>query len=128
MVESGKGDLAFPGIVNGTYAFNVTSIANYTSSPSSGTLNVDGKNIEMSISFTQVPVGPSPSSPTVLGLPAAEGYALIGGLMAALVVVAAVASLLSRWRKTPPSEEQASPPPESDASPTRADLGDPPSP
>jgi len=40
---------------NGTYTFEVSNVSGYTSAPSSGTVNINGKNEEINIIYTPVP-------------------------------------------------------------------------
>ena len=42
--------------INGSYSYNISSIAGYTISPLSGSVNVEGKNVTVNITFTQVKV------------------------------------------------------------------------
>jgi hypothetical protein len=88
---------------NGTYAFEVGVVTGYTATPSSGAVTVDGRIVTRTITFAAIPVPSSSASPTFLGLPLAEGYALLAGIIAALVVGAAVAVLLMRRRQAPPT-------------------------
>jgi len=81
---------------NGSYSFTVGSVAGYASNVSAGTLKVHGLPVSQPISFK------SPGSATVLGLPAAEGYAVLGGIVAAVVVGVAVVARLHRRREAPP--------------------------
>ena len=82
---------------NGTFSFTVGSVAEYTVNPSAGSIRVNGSAVSQSIAFK------SSSSVTFLGLPAAEGYALLGGIVAVVVVGAVVAVLLRGRRRAPPA-------------------------
>ncbi len=82
---------------NGSYAFTVGSVSGYTSTPSAGSFAVTGLPVSQSIAFK-----PSPSPATFLGLPGTEGYAVLGAIVAAIVLAAAVALLWSRRRKATP--------------------------
>jgi YVTN family beta-propeller protein len=42
--------------INGSYSYNISSIAGYTISPLSGSVNVEGKNVTVNITFTHVKV------------------------------------------------------------------------
>ena len=126
-VTSGEADRSSTGSAivftepNGTYGFTVGSIPGYSASPADGTITVQGYAVSASISFGPTATNccahsyPPPlyQGPTFLGLPATEGYALLGGIIAALVLAAAVAILLSRRKKAPP--EPATTPAEPDA-------------
>ncbi len=46
--------ISYSGIVNGTYSFSVGSVSGYTASPSSGTITVNGGNVNKAITFTAV--------------------------------------------------------------------------
>jgi hypothetical protein len=92
--------------MNGTYEFVVDVPEGYTATPSSGALTVNGSLAVYSIEFHPVP--------TLFGLPAIEGYGILGGvLIAVLAVTAAVVLLRRRGRTTPPgpARPQADPGP-----------------
>ncbi len=90
---------------NGTYSFTVGSVPGYTVNPSTGTVTVNGLPVSQSIAFKSSSTTPSngTGSATFLGLPAAGGYALLGGIVAVVIVAAVVTVLLRGRRKTPPS-------------------------
>jgi YVTN family beta-propeller protein len=107
---------------NGTgYQYSVALNAGncYMPDPSTGSLNVSGATVTETIIIQGGPCGPppcascgttkTPPAATLLGFPAAEGYALLGGIAAAVVVVAAVLMIRTRRRKAPPDPRQASP-------------------
>jgi hypothetical protein len=48
-------------------------------------------------------VTPSPGAPTFIGLPATEGYAVLGGVFAAVLLTVAIAVILGRRRKALPT-------------------------
>ncbi len=50
--SSNTSSIAFTNIPNGSYSFTVSQVQGYTSSPSSGTVNVAGANISESINFS----------------------------------------------------------------------------
>jgi hypothetical protein len=102
--RSGTEDLAFLGVRNGTYGFTIGPVVGYAANRTSGTVTVQGGPASAPVTFAQTttPPGNNTSPATFLGLPAMEGYAVLGGIIAALVVVVAVAVLLSRRRKAPP--------------------------
>ncbi len=97
VTESGTGAIAFTGIANGTYGFTIGSVAGYASTPSVRSITVMGPPNPQLIVFQQ-----SPSPATFLGLAATEGYAVLGGVVAAIVLAAAVTLLWSRRWKAPP--------------------------
>ncbi|MGC8995451.1 MAG: S53 family peptidase [Thermoplasmata archaeon] len=43
--------ISFAGITNGTYSFSVGNVSGYTANPSSGTITVNGKNVNQNIQF-----------------------------------------------------------------------------
>jgi DNA-binding beta-propeller fold protein YncE len=117
IAKNGTGDLSFAGILNGTYGFTVGSLVNpgfggYVPTPSAGSLSVKGQAASESIVFTLASSGPPSSGSTFLGLPALEGYAVLGGVIVALAAVTVVALLRSRRGKAPPAraERVADPP------------------
>jgi DNA-binding beta-propeller fold protein YncE len=114
--ESGKGDLSFSGIGNGTYSFAVGPVAGYGATPSSGSVLVSGSPPLRSIAFRQSAGPGGNGSSTFLGLPSADGYAVLGGvIIAILVVIAAVVLMRRRSRKARPE-------------PTKPAMGGPPVP
>ena len=106
-------DISFPDVPNGTYSFAVKSLMNtgsgeYIPTPASGSVIVYGKPASLSISFEEAPGSPTngTGSGEFLGLPAGDGYALIG-LIAAVVVVGVVFGLTrSRKGRNPPGSEE----------------------
>jgi YVTN family beta-propeller protein len=92
--ESGKGDLPFIGIENGTYAYTIGSVLGYTATPSGGSLHVAGPTNE-SVDFTSSSSVPAPA--TFLGLPAMDGYGVLGGVIIAILAATTVVAL-SRTR------------------------------
>jgi YVTN family beta-propeller protein len=84
---------------NDTYSFSVGSVTGYTVNLSSGSITVSGAAIHRSVAFTS-----TSGAATFLGLPAAEGYALLGAIVAVVLVgVAVTVVLIRRRRKTPPN-------------------------
>jgi YVTN family beta-propeller protein len=117
--ESGAGNLAFWAIPNGTHSFSIGSVPLYTSSPQAGTVRVNGLPVSESITFTRSVISNGNGSATFLGLPAAEGYSTLEGIVvAALAVALAVVLLRKRPGRTPP--EPIPPPsgPDVDAPPS----------
>jgi hypothetical protein len=108
--ELGTGDLRFPAMANGTYSFDVRSIAGYSASPSLGTIDVSGANVTKTIAFQALPS----SGSTFLGLPVLEGYAVVGVVIIAILVVTAILVLMRRRGRRTPVE------------PAKPDAGDPP--
>jgi hypothetical protein len=109
----GTGALPFPGVSNGTYSFFVSAVAGYGSEPSSGTIRVSGRDAIKTIVFTAVPQGPTNSAPKFLHLPQMEGYALLGGILAVIVLAAAIMGL--RYRRELVPNESAHPGPDAGA-------------
>jgi YVTN family beta-propeller protein len=107
--RNGTGVLVFPALPNGTYRFTVGPVAGYTASPSSGEILVNGTNVAQAIAFAR--------TPTVLGLSPTQGYAAIGGIIAAIAVAAALVTLWRLKRKAPPEPAKT---------PSRPDTGVPP--
>ena len=86
--------------VNGVHTFTVGTVAGYTAAPGSGHLTVNGGPASQQVKFTSASTPPPKSSGTeFLGLPASEGYGLLGGLIALLVVLLLL--LLARRHKLP---------------------------
>jgi YVTN family beta-propeller protein len=96
--ESGVENLAFPGVRNGTCPFTIGAVSGYVANRSSGTVLVHGGDVSEPIVFA--PSGPVNGGQGGL---TEEGYAILGGLVAAGVVATAVMILRGRRRKTPGS-------------------------
>jgi hypothetical protein len=92
--ESSTTTLTFPA-PNGSYSFSVGSVSGYTVNLSAGSITVKGAPVQLSISFMP-PVGGAAA--TFLGLPAAVGYALLGVIVAVVLIGAAVAIILRHRR------------------------------
>ena len=102
----------FWAVPNGTYAFTVGSVAGYTANRTSGRL----------LSKARLRPSPSPFAPTVsssgngtspsmfLGLPAVEGYGVLGGVIIAILVVTMLVVLLRRRGDGAPPNFAKSPP------------------
>jgi hypothetical protein len=88
---------------NGTYGFTVGSVAGYESTVSAGSIVVRGLPISVTITFHS-----NGTAATLLGLPAAEGYALLAGILAAAVVVMASIVWARRHKSTPPNVSESS--------------------
>jgi YVTN family beta-propeller protein len=107
VTEGGPGPMSFDGLVNGTYAFNVSSAEACSPTPSSGVVTVNGKAVNQSVVFSNcisIPPAGSSSPPTFLGLPLLEGLAVLGGIIVAVVAAATVIFLRSRRKESPPVE------------------------
>jgi hypothetical protein len=75
---------------NGSFPFGIGTVATWTPSPSTGTIDMDGRNVAEAVKFT---------TPTVLGLPPAEGYAAISVGLTLLLAAFAVLVLMFRQRR-----------------------------
>ena len=93
-------------VENGTYAYTVGAVSGFTASPASGSIPVHGGASPTAVTFTPVLTTPSPkngsSSPsTFLGLPPAEGAALLAGVLVVIAAAAVGAWRLLRRPRTP---------------------------
>ena len=97
--RSGTENLEFTTVPNGSYAFAVGSVPGYGANPTSGTVRVQGGLATESITFaaTGPPHKSRTNSNTFLGLPATEGYAVLGVSILAILGVTA-AGVLMRGR------------------------------
>ncbi len=102
---------------NGTFPFTVGGVSGYTANVTSGSVHMHGGPQTVTIQYT---AASSPAN-TLLGLPAWEGYSLIG-ILAVVVLLGIVLAALRRGRRTtgsspppsgapPPGSPPASPPP-----------------
>ncbi len=101
---STSGTLAFE-FGNGTYPFSVGVLSGYDASPVTGAVTVAGENTTKMIDFSATSGG-TISSPTFLGLPPAEGYALLGGILVAILVAATLAVLRLRKQDSGPRSKK----------------------
>jgi DNA-binding beta-propeller fold protein YncE len=101
------GSIVFPLRPNGSYIFAIGYVEGYEAHPSNGTIEVRGANITMAVVFQQA----SALGQTILGLPAAEGYGVLGGVIST-VLTAVAAVVLTRRGGGKPSPEPAKPPAE----------------
>ncbi len=88
---------------DGGYSFTVAAVVGFTADPTTGSVTVSGLPVSFSIAFT--PSSPAPktsSGSTLLGLPSWEGYALLGGILALVLVGSVVALLFRRRTKSSP--------------------------
>src|SRR2546422_713045 len=92
MMSSISGTIAFTK-PNGTYTFSIGTVPGYSASPSSGTLTVNGRAVGVSISFAAV------APPSFLGLPAMVRYAVLTGVVTALVAFGIGLGLRRRRKK-----------------------------
>jgi YVTN family beta-propeller protein len=109
---SGTENLVFWGVPNGTFAFMIGSVSGYTANRTTGEVQVRGAAASLPITFA--PAGPSMSttSPaTFLGLPAMEGYGVLGGAIIAILIVVMVVIMLRRSGGKTPSRPDAGEPP-----------------
>jgi len=96
---------------NGTYPFEVSNVTGYTVSPSQGRIVIKGAAVTRSLTFSS-----ASKAAAFLGLPIAEGYALIGAIVAVVLVGGIVGWQLARRRphrgsrKTEPDPTEGSPP------------------
>ena len=103
-------------VPNGTYVYTVAAETGFTLGTFGGSVTVNGANATRSVSFT---ANATSSNPTFLGLPANEGYAVAGGILAALVVVAGGVVLLRSRPKAPAAPEaDPGPAPEGESAPS----------
>jgi hypothetical protein len=92
--------LVFP-VSNGSFVFGVPTSGSYTPNPSFGSLTVKGANLIITLKFT---------TPTVLGLSPAEGFAVISiGLTLGLLFVGIIV-LLFRQRRIRRQRQRSEPP------------------
>ncbi len=86
-------------VPNGTYSFTVTAQDGFLVTPTNGSFEVNGGAVSVSINFTAA--SPVKAPETFIGLPATEGYALVGTI-AGLLVGTAIGLALRRRRGPPP--------------------------
>jgi YVTN family beta-propeller protein len=95
---SGTDELTFWTVPNGTYSFTIGSVTGYAANRTSGAVQVRGAGVSVPIAFVvegSLP-GNGTGPPTFLGLPSAEGYGVLGGVLVAILVVTMVVVLLRR--------------------------------
>ncbi len=93
---------------NGSYSFAVGAVAGYTATPLSGSVTVSGTGVAQTVAFASGSVG---NVSTIFGLPPAEAYALIGGIVAAIAIAAVVLGVWYRRRKRPGQPASVESPP-----------------
>lgn len=104
------GSVAFPRIPNGTYAFQVPTVSGYTASPTTGAVTVKGSNETRTVAFTAIPPPSTHApSPTFLGLPSTEGYAVVAIGAVGIGLVAVAGWMLRRRRRGPPVDREVGP-------------------
>jgi hypothetical protein len=121
VTRANTGEITFAAVSNGSYVYTVGSVTGYAANRTSGMVQVQGGSVSVPIGFQREGSTPANglSSPTFLGLPAMEGYGVLGGvLIAILAVTAAVVLLRRRGGKTPPEPSET---------PSRSGAGAPPS-
>jgi len=99
---------------NGSLTFEVGSVAGYSASPSTGSVDVKGGPETLSIDFTtsQSPPKNNATNPAkILGLPPLEGYALLGGIVLVVLLGLLAAILLRRRGKSSRDAMPSAPPP-----------------
>jgi DNA-binding beta-propeller fold protein YncE len=101
--QTGTADIVFVGLTNGTRTFTVGVVTGYDSTPNQGTVTTQGTSIDRTISFQLAATSSSGGngSTTFLGLPATEGYVLLGVVVAVIVVGLVLAVFGSRRGRTP---------------------------
>jgi YVTN family beta-propeller protein len=100
--SSGSSRIVFPGEPNGTATFTIGGGMGYTASPNVGSITVGGHPLTEQIVFTPASRPPSPS---FLGLPWPEAYAVLGAVIAIGLVGVTLAALRRRKRRAPPEAE-----------------------
>jgi hypothetical protein len=97
---------------NGSYTYTVPNAAGLTPSPSTGPVQVAGGAVAKTIQFASSSGG---GGATFLGLPPAEGYALLAIIILIVLIGIAMLALRSRRRPaaTPPPASPTAPPPPS---------------
>jgi hypothetical protein len=91
---------------NGSYEFVVGSVPGYTVNRSAVPIDLSGAPASVPLLFSSNPTHPS----TFLNLPNDEGYLLVGGILAVMVALVALA-LVRRRRRGPPRTGSSGPPP-----------------
>ncbi len=76
---------------NATYAYTVGSVSGYDANRTTSSVTVNGHDTGVAIGFS-----PSPKATGFLGLPGSEGYYLVGGIVALVIVLAGVGLALRR--------------------------------
>ena len=105
--SSGTNTIAFSGFPNGTFPYTVTAVSGYNATPSQGSLVVAGHIISQSIKFT---LAPGSTSPATSGLSPTEWYGIVGGVIAALLVVLLLFALFGRRKRYSASFTESGPP------------------
>ncbi len=97
---------------NGNYTYTVGAPSGYVAAPPSGSVNIQDAGTVISISFASHSPPPSNGngSSTFLGLPGNEGYWLVGGALAVVVLAAIALALVGRRKRRTPPPAPPSPP------------------
>ncbi len=110
--QSATGTTIEESLANASYSYTAVS-ANKTFSASGGSVLVDGKNLEITVSF-----GTSNGSPAklFLGLPGLEGYGVLGGIGGLAIILLFLLAWRRRKKKdgasgAPPPNAGGAPPP-----------------
>ena len=101
--------VTFLRIVSGSYEFTVDSVPGHAATPQSGWIAVNGSSATEAIGFSALPA-------TVLGLPPMQGYAVLGGITA-ILVIAVVLVVFPGKPGDPEAFEPAPPAPEPETHP-----------
>jgi hypothetical protein len=108
------GDIVFSGLANDSYAYTVSAVSGYTSSPTSSSVTVDGNSPTVAVTFTATGPSPSPSGGSG-GLSSLDWGLIAAVFLAALLVLFFI--LAGRRRKKddksqlPPTISPSPPPP-----------------
>lgn len=106
--SSSSGSYSFSNLLNGTYQLTVSK-SGFHMNPE--TVKLRGKSTVQNAALTNASVPlPPPSSktaPTVLGLPQAEAFGLIGGVVAIVVIVLALVLFTGRGRSKAPAVRES---------------------
>jgi YVTN family beta-propeller protein len=112
--KSSTGDIVTFEEPNGTFSYTIGKVVGYRPTQVAGSITVAGVAVEERITF----YSGTPSPSTALGLPETEGYAVLGGIIAAMAVAVGVLVLHRRRRAgslpappaSPPTPEAGQPP------------------
>jgi hypothetical protein len=96
---SSTGLMITTSLSNGTYSYEAASVVKGLTA-SGGSFSLRGPGTVKAVVFSPASSGGSSGGASVLGLPALEGYAVIGGIVAAAVLGTAASFLLRRRRRS----------------------------
>jgi hypothetical protein len=97
--NSGSGAIVFQGVANGSYRFTVTPVGEYSATPSSGSVLVNGSSASRSVEFSAQGSSTTPSG----GLTSSEQYLVVGAFVAAIAGGVTIGFLRVRRKPSPPS-------------------------